>query len=144
MKLKLINTVEGLKPLYDEDYDEKKKLKLGVVYDAVVKETRNIKFHRLYFSMINCSWSYLTEKQQAFFHDSVDAYRKTVEMAAGHYELHYSVNRREWIECPKSIAFDKLDESAFSTLYERVKDVIYNTFIPQINKSEFEEQLKYF
>lgn len=36
MKLNLLNTVQGLKPLYDDDFDEKKKLKIGEVYTAEI------------------------------------------------------------------------------------------------------------
>ena len=34
MKLLLLNTREGLKPLTDDDYDEKKKLKIGEIYEV--------------------------------------------------------------------------------------------------------------
>ena len=34
MEIRLLNTPSGLKPLYDEDYDQKKKLKIGEIYKA--------------------------------------------------------------------------------------------------------------
>ena len=130
--------------MYDEDYDEKKRLKLGKVYEATITLVRNPQFHRKYFALIKCSWEYLTEAQQQFFKNDIDVFRKAVEVAAGHCELCYSIARKEWIEIPKSIAFDKLDEAQFSSLYERVKDVVYITFIPEINREEFENQIQYF
>ena len=144
MKIKLVCTSEGFKCYDDEDFEKKKTIKRGTVVEATIKEFRNLKFHRLYFALINCSWEYLTEEQRAFFKEDVELYRKTVQVAAGHYEPVYSVKRMEWLEVPKSIAFDKLSEAEFSSLYERVRDVIYTTFIPNINKKEFEEQLKFF
>lgn len=144
MKLKLMCTPTGLKPMYDEDYDKKKMLKVGTVYEATIKEMRNVAFHRKYFSLINLAWEYLDEHQRAFFKEDVNAFRKTVEVAAGHYEPVYSVSRKAWLEVPKSIAFDKLDEASFHELYERVKDVIFRFFIPSVNKDEFEFALKDF
>lgn len=144
MKINVICTASGLVPLYDSDYEEKRKLRNGTEYEVTVKERRNPKFHRLYFSLIHCAWEYLDERQRVFFKEDVDAFRKTVEVAAGHFEPCYSIARREWLEVPKSVAFDKLGEGDFHELYERVKDVIYNVFIPQVNKAEFEQQLKWF
>lgn len=144
MKLKLMCTPTGLKPMYDEDYDNKKMLKVGTVYEATIKEMRNVAFHRKYFSLINLAWEYLDEHQRAFFKEDVNAFRKTVEVAAGHYEPVYSVARQSWLEVPKSIAFDKLSESDFEQLYEKVKTVIFQTFIPQVKRDEFEQQLRFF
>ena len=142
MKLNLVCTTEGFRVADDNDYEQKRKLKKGVVYECTIKQYRNYKFHRLYFSLINCAWEYLTEQQRAFFKEDVEVFRKCVEVSAGHCELHYSIARQEWLEIPKSIAFDKLSESDFSALYERVKDVLYNIFLKSINKQEFENQLK--
>ena len=45
MKLLLLNTTSGLKPMYDEDYEEKQKLKIGEVYQATIKTVRNYELH---------------------------------------------------------------------------------------------------
>jgi hypothetical protein len=37
-----------------------------------------------------------------------------------------------------------MDESEFAQLYERVKDVIYQLYIPDDLRDEFERNLKYF
>lgn len=144
MKLNLVVTSDGFKCATDDDWEKKKTLKRGSVVECTIKEYRNYQFHKLYFAMVNLSWEYLSETQREFFHDNVDAFRKTVEVAAGHYEPVYNVFHGKWLEVPKSIAFDKLTESEFHDLYEKVKTVIFNTFIPNINKDEFEYVLKDF
>ncbi len=144
MKINLVVTGEGFRCATDDDYEKKRTLKRGTVVECTIKEHRNYKFHKLYFSLINISWEYLNEQQRAFFRDDVDAFRKTVEVAAGHYEPVYSVARQSWLEVPKSIAFDKLSESDFELLYEKVKNVIYREFIPNVNKDEFEYAIKDF
>ena len=52
MKLLLKNTASGLVPIYDDDFDEKKKLKIGQVYEVSIKLVRNYEFHKKYFALI--------------------------------------------------------------------------------------------
>lgn len=141
MKLKLLNTMAGLKPLYDEDYEEKKKLKLGEVYEVTVKQSRNLAFHRKYFALINLAWEYQSEKVVEHFHHNQELFRKTVEVAAGWCDVMYSINRKEWVETPKSIAFDKMDNDEFTLLYDRVKDILYAYFLKDVSTEEFEKHL---
>ncbi len=144
MKLNLVCTAEGFKPATDEDFEKKKTIKRGTICECTIKEVRNYKFHKKYFSLINCAWEYLTEEQQHFFYDSVDSFRKTVEISAGHCTPVYSHTRQEWLDMPKSVAFDSMTEEEFGKLYEKVKDVLYNIFLSSVNKEEFENELKYF
>lgn len=137
MEMYLLNTVEGLKPCNDDDYDSKKKLKIGHVYKAKIVLVRNLDFHRKYFALINTAWSYQDERREAFFHHDVNCFRKTVEVAAGCCERIYSLSRHEWVEIPKSISFEKMDELEFRDLYERVKDVLFSTFLTHITEKDF-------
>jgi Protein of unknown function (DUF1367). len=141
MKIKVLNTAQGLIALYDEDYDEKRKLKIGQTYVCEIKKTRNLQFHKKYFALINCAWEYQSERRRAFFSENKDIFRKTVEIAAGWSERVYSISRKEWLEVPKSISFEKMDNIEFTELYERVKTVLFNTFLRDINKEEFLKNL---
>ena len=144
MKLFLQNTARGLIPLYDADYDKKKKLKIGETYKVEIKLARNIQFHRLYFALINCAWEYQPESVVGHFKNSVELFRKTVEMSAGHCDTIYSIPRKQWIETPKSISFDKMDETEFKDLYEKVKDVLFIIFLKNISEEEFMKNLSNF
>lgn len=141
MKLLLLNTSQGLKPCYDSDYEERKKLKIGETYLADVKKPRNLQLHRKYFALINCSWEYQNEKVIAHFNHSVEAFRKTVEIAAGWFEPVYLLDKKEWSQAPKSIAFDKMDELEFRDLYDNVKRVLFQTFLRNISEEEFMKNL---
>lgn len=136
----LINTSQGLKPCYDEDFDEKKKLKLGEIYEVTIKKSRNYEFLKKYFSLINTAWEYQNERVVEHF-KNVDCFRKTVEIAAGWCDTVYSISRKEWVEIPRSIAFDKMDEFEFRDLYERVKDVLFKYFLRNISEEEFTRNL---
>lgn len=137
MKILVRNTIEGLVPLFDEDYDNKKKLKLGQDYKVQITKARNIDFHRKYFALINTGWEYLNEEQAAFFHNSKEGFRKSVQIAAGYFEKVYSINRGEWIEESISISFDSMDEFEFRELYQKVRDIIFTLIECNVTEEEF-------
>ena len=141
MELFLMNTTDGLKPMFDTDFDEKKKLKLGQSYKAKITKARNIDFHRKYFALINCAWEYMNEKQCEFFKNNSNLFRKTVQVSAGFYTPLYSIKRKEWIEEPTSISFDKMDNVEFEELYTKVRDVIFTLLEKTVSQEEFEQNL---
>lgn len=143
MELYLLNTPSGLKPCYDDDFDKKKRLKLGKTYKAKITSVsaRNLDFHRKYFALINLAWEYQNERVQTHFKGSIECFRKTVEVAAGHCEPVYNIKLKTWIDIPKSISFGKMKQEDFEDLYERVKDVLMNTFLRHISEEEFMRNL---
>lgn len=140
MKLLVVNTPRGLVPLGDDDYEEKKKLKLGQTYSVEIKVARNVDFHRKYFALIAYAWEFLNEQETARF-KSKDNFRKYLEMAAGHCDIIYHPRLQEFVEIPKSISFGSMDNTAFSELYERVKDVIFSIIGDRVTRDEFERLL---
>lgn len=144
MDIYLMNTASGLMPCTDEDYEKKRKMKIGRIYKAKITLARNYEFHKKYFALINCAWAYQNERTVEHFKHSVEQFRKTVEIAAGHCDTVYSISLKSWIDIPRSIAFDKMDEAAFQDLYDRVKDVLFNIFLRNISEEEFMKNLRNF
>ena len=140
MKLLVINTPRGLVPLGDDDYEEKKKLKLGQTYSVEVKVVRNVDFHRKYFALIAYAWEFLDERETGRFKDK-ENFRKYIEIAAGHCDVIFHPRLQEFVEIPRSISFAKMDNSAFSDLYGRVKDVIFSIIGDRVSQEEFERLL---
>lgn len=140
MKLLVINTPRGLLPLGDDDYEQKRKLKLGETYSVEVKVVRNVDFHRKYFALIAYAWEFLNEQETERFKDK-ENFRKYIEIAAGHCEVIFHPRLQEFVEIPKSIAFAKMDNTAFSDLYGRVKDVIFSIIGDRVTQEEFERLL---
>ena len=140
MKLLVVNTPRGLVPLGDDDYEEKRKLKLGQTYSVEVKVVRNVDFHRKYFALIAYAWEFLNEQETERFKDK-ENFRKYIEIAAGHCEVIFHPRLQEFVEIPKSIAFAKMDNTAFSDLYGRVKDVIFSIIGDRVTQEEFERLL---
>lgn len=140
MNITLINTDRGLVPCTDEDYELKKQLSLGEAYVCTIKVARNVDFHRKYFKMVSTAWEFLPEHEQFFFKNR-ENFRKYLEMAAGYTDIIYSPKREEWIEVPRSIAFDKLDQAGFEKVYNDVRNVIDSLLRPYITEKEFEENI---
>lgn len=141
MDVKLVRTSEGFRLCDDNDYEQARKLKIGKVYMCKVKLMRNYELHKKYFALINCAWAFLDEPVREFFNQSVEGFRKAVEISAGHYEQVYSIGRKEWLQIPKSVAFDKMSQEEFSNLYENVKNVLFAVFLKNVNKDEFLNEL---
>lgn len=140
MKLLVVNTPRGLVPCGDDDYDQKKKLRLGETYSVEVRVARNVDFHRKYFALIAYAWEYLNEKELATF-KSKDNFRKYLEISAGHCEVIYHPRLQEFVEIPKSISFGSMDNAEFSELYGKVKDVIFSIIGNRVTIEEFERIL---
>lgn len=140
MKLLVINTPRGLVPLGDDDYDEKKKLKLGQTYSVEIKIARNVDFHRKYFALISYAWEFLNEQETTAF-VTKEGFRKSIEVAAGHYEPQYNLVTQSYDHVPKSISFGKMDNAEFSDLYQRVKDVIFSIIGNRVTQNQFERLL---
>ena len=140
MKLLVVSTPRGLVPLGDDDYEEKKKLKLGQTYSVEVKVARNVDFHRKYFALISYAWEFLNEQETERFRTK-ENFRKYVEVAAGHCDVIFHPRLQEYVEIPKSISFGKMDNAEFSDLYKRVKDVIFSIIGNRVTQDQFERLL---
>lgn len=145
MKLLVKVTSTGLKPLYDEDLEEKKKLKMGETYEVTVKRPRNVEFHRKYFALLNTAWAYQTEAvQKGCFSNSFDCFRHTILLNTGFCERIYSYSRQEYIDIPKSVSFGKMSESEFQDVYSRTLDFIIQNLLPNISEQEFKDNIEEF
>lgn|SRR3990167_3602759 len=120
MKIFCQNTKSGLQPLYEDDYDEKKKLKIGEIYFCEIKRPRNIKFHKKFMALIKIGW----ENTKAFEEEvPFDIYRKWATIKSGFYDA-YHTKKGIMIEA-KSISFANMNEDTFGQLYEKMLDIIH-------------------
>ena len=139
MEIYCRNTASGLVPLYDSDFDEKRKLKIGKDYKCKITIPRNLNSHKKYFALINCAWEYLNEKQQNFYHNNINYFRKSMEVLVGHSEPIYIISQNVWSEQAKSVSFDSMDETEFIELYNNVREALFQTFLKNISQDDFEQ-----
>ena len=131
MKFYVKNTLSGLVPLYPADLDGKKRLRLGEEYEVIIKRPRNIRFHKLFFALLNIG------HQNTSLELPFEAYRKYVIMKAGFYNV-YNTGKGQFFEA-QSIAFGAMDEDQFKEVYSRVLDVIIEDI--GAGKEEIENEL---
>lgn len=122
MKVTLIKTLNGsLKPAYDSDYENVKKIKVGEPYEFEFRKPRNYKFHKKFFALINMVF----DNQERY--TSADHLRKDLLIDAGYYDTRYNLHGVE-IQEAKSISFANVDEIEFNEIYSRVIDSIVRNF----------------
>lgn len=107
--------------MYDSDYDNKKKLKVGKEYLVTVVSPRNIRFHRKMWALYNMVF----QNQEMYSH--IDDLRKDITVAAGYYRERVNIDG-EVIKEAESISFASMDDLKFSELYSATIDVIVKYF----------------
>lgn len=143
MKIQVICTTNGLVPLGDDSYDEKRKLRVGQVYECDVKVVRSYPFLKKAFALLNAAWSLMNERQQAGWR-SKEGFRNYLTVAAGHYDTYYNQRLQAFVELPRSWSFDKMDEAEFSDLYSRMKDVVFAVLGDRVTEEVFDRVLANF
>jgi hypothetical protein len=116
MKIFLRNTLHGLIPLYPNDMDEKRKLKIGHDYECEIKNPRNISFHRRFFALINLGHEN-TSLDMPF-----NVYRKYMIVKAGFFTA-YQTPKGVYYD-PNSISFASMSQDEFEEVYSRVLDKV--------------------
>lgn len=144
MKLRVVNTPTGFVCETDEDYEAKRKLKIGSTYEVTIKEMRNPLFNRKFFAMLRTAWEFLPEWEQAKYGDNQEMFRYAVEVKAGFCEMVYVPGSQNIVLRAKSIAFDKMTQADFEKVYNGVRDILIRDFVGAENENDFMEQIKWF
>jgi hypothetical protein len=90
-------------------------LEAGEMFTVSVWFPRNPKLHRLHFALINT----LFEQQEQF--EEPDDLRRWLYVGAGHADF-LPGPKGKMVAIPKSVAYDKIDDAAFSELHMKVID----------------------
>ena len=118
MRILVTKTISGLKPAYNSDYENFKKIPLNEVFEIEYKKKRNIKFHRMFFGLLNLAF----ENQSLF--TNLDDMRYCLLLEAGISEEKVNPITSEIFKVPKSLNFASMDEIEFNLVYSSVKDYI--------------------
>lgn len=116
VKLLFKKSLRGLEPADEVSIETLKRFKLGESAWIEVKKARNVKFHRLYFALLNLTF----ENQERY--TNFEHFRKAVQIAAGHVEELITLDGEVLLQ-PKSIAFDQLDELGFQVVFSETMKV---------------------
>lgn len=102
-----------MEPFTSDDFRKLSKLKLGDIYEVTTRSLRNPEFHRKFFALIKIGF----DNTKLKFPD-VQIYRYYITLKAGYYVKVETPKGVAYI--PKSISFDKMEQSEFEDLYNAV------------------------
>lgn len=113
MKIFVVKTSTGLMPAFESDQDILRKFKTGETFEVDIKKSRNIKFHKKFFSLLNLGFDNSKSGITDF-----DNYRAYATMKSGYYVIVKTPDGS--FAVPKSISFSKMDELEFGDLYKNL------------------------
>jgi hypothetical protein len=121
MKILVVKTLNNLlKPAYDSDLEAFTKIPKGEIVQIEYVKKRNIRFHRKFFALMKLAFD-----NQNVYQNS-DEMRYDITMTAGFTDEITNKITGEVTLRAKSISFDSMEETEFSDLYTKTKDVVSN------------------
>jgi len=119
MKITLIKQFNNtFKVAFNADFEQSKKLKVGEEYQCEIKKPRNLKFHRMFFALVNMVY----ENQGNYL--NIEELRHDLTIEAGFYYEVTNTFTGEIYKRPKSISFAKMDELEFKSFFTKFVNVV--------------------
>lgn len=137
MKILVIKTQTGLKPMYDSDYEIYSKIQLNETFEIEYKKPRNYNFHKKYFALLKLCFENQTDYR------TMEDMRRDLIITSGRYDEVINKITGEVYKIANSISFSKMDNIEFSQLYEDTKNII-SKWLGIDNETIDEEIQQYF
>lgn len=140
MKILCVVTENGLVPKYDSDREEFSRLKRNTDVLVEVGQKRNYEFHKKFFALLKLTYDNFPEWMEDNLNvHSVEDLRTRLKIDLGLYEVSHYGN---WsVIIPKSIAFDKMDETEFEKFYKMSVNHILKNYLKGVTNEQIEEEI---
>ena len=131
----------GLVPMYDSDYCEKQRLKVGDTVLCSIKRPRNYEYHKKFFALLRLTVTnlpHLIQQQMQIFteEDMLDC----LKVDLGLYTTVWHGGKQ--IIKTGSISFAKMDESEFERFFQRSVDVILRIYLRGSDRQALIEEIE--
>lgn len=140
MKVWTYKLGDKLVPATQDDKEQFMNLPNGEPFMIKYVKVRNPSHLRKYFAFLKAVYDNLPEKFDKNWPD-FESFRKGVQMYSGYFTETVSL-KGERLLIPKSIAYNELDETAFSELHNKVKTFIGTRIIPEMDEDIFEREIQ--
>lgn len=136
-------TAAGLVPMYDSDFDEKKRLKDGETVMCSIRKPRNYEFHKKFFALVRLVFNNLPEHIVRMLNV------RSEEDMLDCFKLQLGLYRQVWhgrrpVVKLGSISFAAMDETEFQKFYNRCIDITLTTFLRGTTRQELIDEVEMF
>jgi len=128
--------LNSLRPVDEGGEDALRKIGQGELVMVEVKRPRNLKHHRLYWALVSLVWQNMDGDR----YPTAEDLHSAIKIAAG---LRTMIQLPDGTVgfIPGSIAFHKMDQTAFSEFYDRVCDLVAKHFLPGVTVLELKNEV---
>ena len=137
-------TAHGLVPLYDSDYDFKKRLRVGSVVKCKVSNPRNYEHHKKFFALVRLTFDNLPSNLAEYFkvHNEEDMLRR-FKRDLGYFKTSLNERGEKEIEY-QSISFSAMEQHEFERFYNQCIDLVIYKYIKGIDKEDLITEIENF
>lgn len=137
-------TAHGLVPLYDSDYDLKKRLKVGSVVKCKVSNPRNYEHHKKFFALVRLTFDNLPSNLAEYFkvHNEEDMLRR-FKRDLGYFKTSLNERGEKEIEY-QSISFSAMEQHEFERFYNQCIDLVLYKYLKGIDKEDLITEIENF
>ena len=136
-------TAQGLVPMYDSDYDERKKLHEGETVMCSIRKPRNYEFHKKFFALVRLTFENLPERLVRMLSVRNEEDMLTVfKLDLGLFSTSWHCGRN--VVKLDSISFAKMDETEFQKFYDRCIDLVLSSYLRGTDKQSLIEEVERF
>ena len=136
-------TEQGLVPMYDSDYDEKQRLKLGSNVLCTIKKPRNYEFHKKFFALLRLTFENLPEWLQ----EDLNIWSEEDLLVCLKLDLGLA-SVVKYCDCEVvktgSISFASMDDYEFQRFFHRALDIILHKYLRGNTSQEVLEEISKF
>lgn len=130
-------TLGALRPCDEAGEEALRKLGNGQVLQVEIRMPRNVNHHRMFWALMSIVWDNMDHERYPTVEDLVAA----VKISAG-LRARLELPGGEVGFVPGSIAFSKMDQTAFAAFYDRVCDLIARHFLPGVSSADLKREVE--
>lgn len=137
-------TAHGLVPIYESDYDLKKRLRVGSVVKCKVSNPRNYEHHKKFFALVRLSFDNLPSNLAEYFkvHNEEDMLRR-FKRDLGYFTTTLNERGEKEIEY-QSISFSAMEQHEFERFYNQCIDLVLYKYLKGIDKEDLITEIENF
>lgn len=129
--------------MYDSDYEQKQRLRVGDTVLCSIRKPRNYEFHKKFFALVRLTFDNLPEHLVRMLNiHSEESMLDNLKLDLGYYSIIY--HARKPVIKLGSISFAKMDETEFQTFYNRCIDIVLTNYLRGTTREEILNEIERF